>query len=114
MLNHLQARCMSASPVASVIAKAPVLSKIVRAGESVATAVASERLVTSVERAIVTFQMFLTMEAPGTHRANESFSKVMVFDVLVPGTAAVMSSSVGNFLVGGVPLRIAWWWRSVV
>ena len=51
---------------------ASVLCQVIAARELLATLVALEWLVLGVERAVVTFQVFLTTEATGTKLAHES------------------------------------------
>ena len=108
VLRHLHAskRPCPQRPVISVIAKASVLSKVVRAGEPVATAIASERSIASVERAVVTLEVFLTMEATGALSTDKTLGQVMAFKVWIPGAVTRTSSFEGNFLVGEVVLRI--------
>ena len=94
VLRHLHAskRPCPQRPVISVIAKASVLSKVVRAGEPVATAIASERPIASVERAIVTLEVFLATEAAVALITDESLG--WVFGEGLLAAAAIDRSSV--------------------
>lgn len=104
----------------SVVANAPVLSKVVGAGESLATASTFEGFVASVYRLMVTIKVVWTMEAAGAKSANEVLAKIfsqqwlltfwvdfiVVFGVLVRGATAMVFSFEGSFLVDEGLMRI--------